>query len=221
MKFLKMVTIGGILMGFSLFSIFASGQQNKESTFWNWFQENEDMIFHFESDQEKIFDKLSSELQKVNPSLTFEFGPIKNGKREFVISAAGIKSAFPSVESLFSSAPKLEKWEVKKFRPRRSIVNDIEYGDKFVAAKNVSYQLIRGENKIGIILFIDGYNEAEKTTYKQIGYLMLDEALGEYDTEIKVGAIEFQPRTSKYFLGAHPLNELAADFDGQFANLQK
>lgn len=65
------------------------------------------MLFHFETDQEKTFDKLSAELKKANPDLTFEFGPVENGKREFVISAAGIKTAFPYVESLFNSAPKL------------------------------------------------------------------------------------------------------------------
>lgn len=222
MKFLKMFTIGGVLVVCSLFSTFnAFGQQSKEVAFWGWFQENDNTIFHFESNQEKIFDKLSSELKKINSDLTFEFGPIENGRREFIISAAGIKSAFPSVEALFSSAPKLEKWEFIKFRPRHSVLNDLKYGGKSISAKDVFYQLVMDGNKIGIILFLNGYTEADKTTYEQIGYLMLDEALGEYDMETKVGVIEFQPKTSKYFLGARPLSELASDFDTQFTNLPK
>lgn len=68
-------------------------------------------------------------------------------------------------------------------------------------------------NKIGIILFLDGYTEAEKGLYGQIGYLFLDEALGEYDMETKVGLIELQSKVSKYFEGAHPLSELAEHFD--------
>ena len=62
---------------FSIFNAFA-GEQNQEKSFWGWFQKNEEMLFHFESDQEKTLDKLSAELKKVNPDLTFEFGPVEN-----------------------------------------------------------------------------------------------------------------------------------------------
>src|ERR1700722_18171438 len=59
--------------------------------FWKWFQSNEDTLFNFEKNREQTFDKLGAEMHKLNPSLTFEFGPIEDGKREFVISADGIK----------------------------------------------------------------------------------------------------------------------------------
>ena len=133
-----------------------------------------------------------------------------------MINAAGIKTAFPYVESLFNNAPKLEKWEFIKFRPRRNPINDLTYGKKFIAAKDVFYQLVKDGDKIGIILFLDGYTEAEKELYGQIGYLFLDEALGEYDMETKVGLIELQSKNSKYFKGAHPLSELAEHFDSTY-----
>jgi hypothetical protein len=77
-----------------------------ESDFWRWFQKNENALFDFERDQERTFDRLAAEMQKVDPSLTFEFGPKDDGRREFVISADGIVEAFPKVESLYAAAPK-------------------------------------------------------------------------------------------------------------------
>jgi len=90
-----------------------------ETNFWNWFTANESRLFTFESDQERVFDDLSKELRRVNPDLAFEFGPVKNGKREFVISAGGIRSAFPTVEAPYGAAPPLQRWVSVKYRPRQ------------------------------------------------------------------------------------------------------
>ncbi len=97
-----------------------------EADFWKWFQTNEAMLFDFDRDQEAVFDRLAGEMHKVHQSLTFEFGPKENGRREFVISVDGIKDAFPSVEALYAAAPTLERWQFIKFRPRREPF-DIEY----------------------------------------------------------------------------------------------
>lgn len=91
-----------------------------EEKFWTWFLQNDENLFNFERNQEKVFDMLAYELSQVHPDLTFEFGPVlENTKREFVISAGGIKKAFPAVENLYNSSPKIEKWIITKFRPRR------------------------------------------------------------------------------------------------------
>lgn len=201
-----------LMMGlFSFKNAFASGS---EETFWKWFQKNENMLFYFESDQERIFNELASQMNKINGDLTFEFGPIETtGKREFVISAGGIKSSFPFVESLYSTAPTLKNWVFIKYRPRRNPLNDLEYGGVSVSVDEVYYKMFKDNEKVGIIVFINGYNEQQKDIYGNIGYLFLDEALGEYDIETQVGFIEFHGRESKYYEGAFPLKDLANDFD--------
>src|SRR5258708_6440308 len=98
---------------FGLFSKQAAA--TPESDFWAWFQKNEALLFDFEKDQEKVFDSLAAALHKVHPSLTFEFAPRQGGRREFVISADGIKDAFPKVESLYTSAPRIPRWQFIKF----------------------------------------------------------------------------------------------------------
>jgi hypothetical protein len=162
--FTVMVVAFGLLTG----SVMASS----ESNFCSWFTANESRLFKFELDQGRVFDDLSNELKRVNGDLTFEFGPVKDGKREFVISAGGIRSAFPAVEALYGAAPPPQRWVWVKYRPRR-----------------------------------------EKITFGQIGYLFLDEALGEYAMETQVAFVEFQSRSSQYFERSGPLTELPPQFD--------
>lgn len=152
-------------------------------------------------------------MQRVNEDLTFEFGPVIAGKREFVISAGGIKAAFPAVESLYATALNLPRWEWVKFRPRRDEISDLQLDERTFKADDVHYMLARDGAKIGIVLFFDGYTGQESSVFRQVGYLFLDEALGEYAVETKVGFIEFKDRTSPHFGKARPLSELATHFD--------
>src|ERR1700740_3674432 len=128
----------------------------KEQSFWTWFLHHEDDLMHFERNQDTVFDALAVELQKVHSDLTFEFGPVRDGRREFVISAGGIKSAFPAVESLYSAAPSLKRWIWVKYRPRRLPINDVEYGGKKVRANDVRYLLAKDGDKLGVVLFFEG-----------------------------------------------------------------
>jgi hypothetical protein len=185
-----------------------------QDEFWKWFQANEPRLYAVKPDSAAIFDELAAQMHAIDPDLTFEFGPVQDdGRREFVISAGGIRSAFSAVEALYAKAPALKRWTWVKFRPRRLPISDVSFGGKTVHAADVRYLMAKDGDKVGIMLFLNGYNDAEKATLGQIGYLLLDEALGEYAMETQVGAIEFQPTTSTYFLKSRPIAELPARFD--------
>lgn len=184
--------------------------------FWKWFQSNEDMLFNVERNREQTFDKLGAEMHKINPSLTFEFGPIEDGKRELVISADGIKEAFPQVEALYAAAPSLPRWKFVKFRPRRMPM-DVNYEGISVQAKLVRVQLVRDGQLADLTVFIPNYSEADHKAYSAIAFLLLDGALGEHDVETRVGQIkveaapEAQTQTSS-------LHDLPKAFDALFVN---
>jgi hypothetical protein len=173
----------------SIFGLFGCrAKSSLEKDFWDWFRKNELMLFDFEKNQEQTFDLLTTEMHKIHPNLTFEFGPKENGRRDFVISADGIRDAFPKVESLYAAAPTMAHWKIIKFRPRRE-PGDIVYAGVSVKASTVRVLLRLEGQKAGLSIFIPGYNQAENKTYMSIAFLMLDQALGEYDVETCVGSI--------------------------------
>jgi hypothetical protein len=163
-----------------------------EQSFWKWFQNNDTALFDFEKDQLRTLDRLAAEMHKVNSSLTFEFGPKEDGRREFTISADGIREAFPSVETLYAAAPSLARWRVVKFRQRRK-PSDVSYGGASVEARAVAVHAESDGDKVNVTLFIPGYSEAVKPTYGAIAFLLLDHALGEYDVEMRVAEVSVKP----------------------------
>ena len=189
-----------------------------DDVFWRWFQVHEAAYYALDpgniAQREPLFDALSIELTKVNPELTFEFGPVIDGRRDFVISAGGAKGAFPAVRGLVSHAPALARWKVIAFRPRRSPVNTIQFQDVSLDPQNVLVQLTRDGDKVGLTVFMLGYTKERNTEFGQAAFLLLDEALGEFDVETKVGFIEFKalPQTITP-RNTVPLSDLAPAFD--------
>jgi len=191
-----------------------SAKSAPERAFWTWFQSNESRLFDFENDRERIFDEVGAELHKIDRALTFEFGPKQDGRREFVISADGIRSAFPKVESLFAVAPSLPRWRFIKFRPRRAPM-DVTYGGVTVEAKFVVVGLEPAGPKANLTIFIPGYSPTAYQTYMPIAFLLLDQALGEYDVETRVGDIAIKPSTEAG-QAAYSLEALPKAFDSSF-----
>jgi hypothetical protein len=194
----------------------------RPEAFWSWFKDHDDAYFSLAPDdaarREALFDELSTELGKINPDLTFEFGPLIDGKRDFVISAGGIKDAFPAVRELVAHAPALSHWRVIAFRPRRSPVSTIEFQDVKLKPEQVRMRLARDGEKVGLTLLMPDYTEARGAEFGQAAYLLLDEALGEYDVETKVGFIEFEALPSTTPVDTVPLSELSTAFDRMYGS---
>jgi hypothetical protein len=63
-----------------------------------------------------------------------------------------------------------------------------------------------------VYLFIPSFREGD-ADWKQVGYLLLDDVLGEYDVESRVGLIKMVPPEGHTELERYPLAELPAAFD--------
>lgn len=190
-------------------------QKTQEEIFWMWFEKKSNQIFYFENNQDQVFNSLAKKLQKINPDLTFEIGPIKNNKREFIISAGGIKSAFINVEKLYSKKPNLMNWEVIKFRPRRKEILTLKIDDKEIKPSELRYLFFKddGSNKIGLLLLINNFNSNEHNLYAHFSFLYLDQIIGEYDVETYLGGIEIQGFDSKYYDQTKEISFMADEFD--------
>jgi hypothetical protein len=199
----------------SLFS-----QKSSPHTFWSWFQDHEEQLFALnienEEEREKLFDELARELQKVERDVTFEFGPAQS-VREFVLSAGGIKRAFPAVLLLTKAAPPLARWKITAFRPRRDTGYAIQIGDTLVDPAQVEFILLNNGKRAALELFIPGMTD--DVAYKEIGYLLLDAALGEFDVETNLDGIDMLPITVHTEGKRHAFRELPALFDQLIARL--
>jgi hypothetical protein len=195
---------------------------SKYQKFWKWFQMYEDEIVCFEADRERVFDKLANRLRRVHRDLTFEFSSIINARREFIVSAGGIKSAFAEASTLVREAPALHRWQIIAFRQRKDLPT-ISYGGKTIQRESVFFDYVSTDDKIDLTVFMPGLagcSEEETTVIKTIGYRLLDTTVGEYDVETKIAGIQFVDGLSYPEKRRIPLRELPAVVDNLPGTIQ-
>ena len=180
--------------------------QKSEGRFWNWFQAHDSALFAVKTGNEPICGELSEELHRVHPALTFEFGPVESGRREFVLSADGIKDAFPAVLALGRAAPALSRWTIIRFRPPRPDVTQISVGGLQLDARTVQFLAEPDGDRTGLTVSVPGYKATPNKTYEQAAYLLLDGMLGEYAVETAVGFIKIVPADGRRPGQWRPLN---------------
>ncbi|MED4255812.1 hypothetical protein P4689_24765 [Priestia megaterium] len=164
--------------------------------FWSWFEKNSEDYFQLdENNYDLLFNKLGLQLSKYHKDLTFEFSvEINQGKREFIISAEGMVSAFPAVIKLVEEAPRLEKFNIVAFRQRQNSEQEIYFEDIVLNTKDIffTYREDKQMNCLDIVIYIKGYTE-ENDQFIGAAFIMLDSLIGEYDVGVKLGEINFEP----------------------------
>ena len=196
--------------------MFGLGRRKKDpiALFWDWFLANSTAI---ERDaravtsstpaSKLIIQDLGGRLAQVNPDMVHEIGVSSDGSVELVVSADGIRAAFPAVSALVGAAPRLPAFKFTAFRPRVGSMGLRMYG-RDVGFEQVRFRSFPEGDRLGLDLFIDV--EATADEIRGIGFILLDMALGEYDVGTGVGSIEFQAGAPD---DARPLENLAAEFD--------
>ncbi|MGN7484387.1 hypothetical protein ACTHPB_22980 [Priestia megaterium] len=167
-----------------------------EQEFWSWFEKNSEDYFQLdENNYDLLFNKLGLQLSKYHKDLTFEFSMEMNqGKREFIISAEGMVSAFPTVIKLVEEAPSLEKFNVVAFRQRQDSEQEIYFEDIVLNTEDIffTYREDKQMDCLDIVIYIKGYSE-ENDQFIAAAFIMLDSLIGEYDVGVKLGEINFEP----------------------------
>jgi len=190
-------TMRNLFFSLSLLAVLGlpqSSQQNSsdEGKFWAWFASHQDELLKVQTGHEEICAQLEAQLKRVNSSLVYEFGPEKNGRREFTISADGNSDAFPAVEALYAAAPALPHWKIFKFRQRRE-PGDISLRGIKVEADSVTVAVKKAGDRADVIIYIPDAPEDDRGIYGDIAFSMLDQALGEYDVETRIGKVTVMP----------------------------
>ncbi|HRN70372.1 MAG TPA: hypothetical protein PLS49_04245 [Candidatus Woesebacteria bacterium] len=169
--------------------------QQLYAEFWKWFLEKEDQFFHYERQDSELLDITLEKLKIIHPDLVFEISPEYEGKREFIISANGLKEAFTSVIELANQAPEMDRWSIIPFRQRKQDLDiEIEVEDMVLSPEDIFFTHETSGNKISIDLYIAGIDIEDERVFHII-LLLLDNVVGEYDVEMKLDQIDIHPLT--------------------------
>jgi hypothetical protein len=195
-------------------------ESSSEQIFWAWFLENEEMLLHqqhTDDSRERVLNQVQNALHKIDENLAFEFGPPES-RREFIVSAGGMKSCFPAVLRLKQAQPSLDRWAITYFMPRRDPSSTFELGGLKINSRDMVFSLLSRDSDIGLEVFIPEYSDADPS-YKQIGYLFLDQALGEFDVVTKVFYLRFFASAEPLKFDRIPFSELPERFDELYNRL--
>lgn len=184
--------------------------------FWRWFTTHQAELRTIRTAREPIADALATQLHAIDRNLTFETGEPAPKLRELIISADGVRGAFPSVQRLMVAAPKLPGWKLTGFRPRQpGFIVVMQDGARLDPSK-VWFRVVHAaEGKpIDVLFYIEGIRPGDGERMRGPFFLLLDGTLGEYDVETQLGGFELmaapaQPKAA----GLQPLSALAAVVD--------
>ncbi len=180
-----------MVTGLVLMALLAPRSGSPEDRFWKWFSANSPRLLAIRSGDEPVAGELAAELAQVHPDLTWEVGP-PAAQRELVISAGGIVGAFPAVKALVAARPSLVGWKVIAFRPRRDPSFSVRLGSYELKPDDVWFAAEADGQKVGLTVYVMGYEEGNLAAQQAV-FLLLDNALGEYEVETRVGFIELRP----------------------------
>lgn len=152
--------------------------------------------------------ELGKQLKSVDEGLAHEIGMADPSTIELVVSAEGMKAVFPAVIELVKSAPDLSGFKITAFRQRCPPGFQLSVAGKTITDELLTYRLIQENEALGLELFID--SDLDKQAQTLVGFLSLDQRLGEYDVATGLKWIEF---ASGRPTDALPIAQLAQDFD--------
>src|SRR4051812_4668968 len=162
--------------------------------FWKWFQGNAKSL-HDDKDLQHTMETISDKLDQIQPGLIGEIG-VSGEKHDLVITADGKKELFPRVQEVYAARPTVEGWNIIAFRPRMKPGEKpftIEMGKTKIDPTTVKYVSQPDGKKLDIQVYIPGYTTDEEMG--QVGFLILDHTVGEYDMETKIQGIDFAALT--------------------------
>ena len=184
---------------------------NPHTQFWKWFEDNADSLAAVRSGEDPILHKIIRELRKVHPNLDFEMGLSDDDQLEFIVSANGIRSVFPTVEQLVACAPTLPNWKIIAFRQPKGSVSEILYENFLLKADDVWFSYKYRMDKVDLTMYIRDLSPENEEKAIGASFILLDNALGEYLVATGIGFIDHKPLPDNPAArGFQPLSEIGA-----------
>lgn len=184
---------------------------DKKGAFWAWFAANEARFRDLRAADDRTVNEIGTMVRAVCPDLTFEVGPGVHSEWSFVVSADGIRSAFPAVVDLVNAAPSIPGWDIVAFRqPRQG--SGLNWKGAYFATNSFYYTSAEADGELDLVIYCPGLNADSEETLKGVTFLLLDFLLGEFDVATRIGAIDWVPlEAGDRDPRLRPLTELRAE----------
>jgi hypothetical protein len=169
-------------------------KKSPEQVFWSWFIDNKRKIEQFVDSDHKdysVYNKLTSKIQEYNKNLFPELTKSSSDEFVLIITPDGMKDGVEPTKSLAAVAPKIENWIVTKFRqPTDKILlnfKGLEYPSSDI---EILHEIDSKREVVNINVFVRNMNK-DPALYQSLAFLYLDHILGEFNSIMKVGYIDF------------------------------
>ncbi|MBI3863027.1 MAG: hypothetical protein HY290_14140 [Planctomycetia bacterium] len=184
--------------------------------FWAWLSANASRISaagpegaaHAAAELSRVF-------KSSYPDLVWEVTPNDSGPWTFCVSADGNPGLFDAVKSAVSDAPSIPGWEIRAFRQRGSLDAVIEMHGRKLSYDDIWCEVERDGDRARVKLLVRGLTLESAKDLLGAALVLLDNAIGEYDSVVKISELDNGPlpsapvRSDKCF----PLSELPGYLD--------
>jgi hypothetical protein len=171
--------------------------------FWNWFQQNEQAIYHAYKlgiNSDEVIENLHRNLNYVSKRIVIYIYMQNNQPNKFCVlfSAHGYRKLFPKIISLGEKAPRLEYFSAHTFLKPLCAENKNQFSDKLI--EMIKSILIKLEDyntankKIILTLYIpENISKDDKVYSRKYVKSLLRFTLGEINFKKHIKEVQFKP----------------------------
>ncbi|MFO0811307.1 MAG: hypothetical protein U0746_21975 [Gemmataceae bacterium] len=192
-------------------------KNSKPGGFWDWLGANTKRIQSaVKLDTQAMAEEIGREFKRSYPDLVWEVSPVPSGPWLFCVSANGDRELFPQVLDAVRNAPEVPGWKVQAFRPRGSLTAVIEMGGRTLGYEDIWCDVHRIGDGVKVTLLVRGMTPDLVEVLTPPAFVLLDNAVGEYDAVVKIAELDCGPLPSNPVRrdDLFPLAELPAYLDG-------
>ena len=180
--------------------LFQPDPTQRAAEFWRLFAANE-ATFRGLTDMppaeaERNLKLLLKPLHAYHPGLELLFGRPEPGRYDLIISAGGVREAFPEVDDLMTQAPELPDWHVIALKPPVPETSVIEVGGQRFDRDLITFAVVEVPDEpeaLAIHVFHEPYPEELQERHHLATFLLLDFLLGERSVAEDIRYVETRP----------------------------
>jgi hypothetical protein len=189
------------------------GLFKKKPSFWAWLASHSDRIKA--GAPQDMAPEIAAAFERDYRGLVWELGPAKEGPWTFCVSADGDRSRFPAVIKAVEAAPAIPGWTIHAFRQRAPAGYGfrIEMEGHALAADDIWWSAVEEDGGLHLTLWIRGLTSETVSLLAGAAVILLDNALGEFDSVTKIRSLDPQPLPARVPDGLAPFVELPGRVD--------